>query len=82
MTAVEIVLPSGRFARFRPVLAIDILLALKAQFPEAALISRVVTLDGESLSYEQVLNMEAEEFMPVMVKINEILSKIKFKGVT
>ena len=82
MTAVEIVLPSGRFARFRPVLAIDILLGLKAQFPEAALISRVVTLDGKSLSYEQVLDMEAEEFMPVMVKINEILSKIKFKGVT
>ena len=82
MTVVEIVLPSGRFARFRPVLAIDILLGLKAQFPEAALISRVVTLDEESLSYEQVLSMEAEEFMPVMVKINEILSKIKFKGVT
>ena len=82
MTAVEIVLPSGRFARFRPVLAIDILLAFKAQFSEAAVISRVVTFDGESLSYEQVLNMEAEEFMPVMVKINEILSKIKFKGVT
>ena len=50
MTAVEIVLPSGRFARFRPVLAIDILLGFKAQFPEAAVISRVVTLDGESLS--------------------------------
>ena len=82
MTAVEIVLPSGRFARFRPVLAIDILLGFKAQFPEAAVISRVVTLDGESLSYEQVLSMEAEEFMPVMVKTNEILSKIKFKGVT
>jgi len=42
----------------------------------------VVTFDGESLSYEQVLGMEAEEFMPVMVKISEILSKIKFKGVT
>ena len=82
MTAVEIVLPSGRFARFRPVLAIDMLLGIKARFPEAAVISRVVTFDGESLSYEQVLNMEAEEFMPVMVKINEILSKIKFKGVT
>ena len=75
-------LPSGRFARFRPVLAIDMLLAFKAQFPEATLISRVVKLDGESLSYEQVLDMEAEELMPVMVKINEILSKIKFKGVT
>lgn len=63
-------------------LAVDILLAFKTQFSEAALISRVVTFDGESLSYEQVLSMEAEEFMPVMVKINEILSKIKFKGVT
>ena len=82
MTTVEIVLPSGRFARFRPVLAIDILLGFKAQFPEAAVISRVVTFDGESLSYEQVLNMEAEEFMPVAIKISEILSKIKFKGVT
>lgn len=78
----EIVLPSGRFARFRPVLAVDILFAFKTQFPEAALISRVVTFDSESLSYEQVLSMEAEEFMPVTVKINEILSKIKFKGVT
>ena len=75
-------LPSGRFARFRPVLAVDMLLAFKARFPDAALISRVVTFDGESMSYEQVLSMEAEEFMPVMVKINEILSKIKFKGVT
>ena len=82
MTAVEIVLPSGRFARFRTVLAIDVLLSFKAQFSEAALISRVVTFDGESLSYEQVLSMEAEEFLPVLVKINEILSKIKFKGVT
>ena len=82
MTTAEIVLPSGRFARFRPVLAIDILLAFKAQFLEAAVISRVVTFDGESLSYEQVLNMEAEEFMPVMVKIIEILGKVKFKGVT
>ena len=82
MTTAEIVLPSGRFARFRPVLAIDMLLAFKAQFPEAAVISRVVTFDGESLSYEQVLSIEAEEFMPVMVKISEILSKVKFKGVT
>ena len=82
MTTAEIVLPSGRFARFRPVLAVDILLAFKAQFPEAALISRVVTFDSESLGYGQVLCMEADEFMPVMVKINEILSKIKFKGVT
>ena len=82
MTTAEIVLPSGRFARFRPVLAIDILLAFKTQFPEAVLISRVVTFDSESLDYEQVLSMEADEFMPVMVKIDEILSKIKFKGVT
>ena len=63
-------------------LAIDILLAFKTQFPEAVLISRVVTFDSESLDYEQVLSMEADEFMPVMVKIDDILSKIKFKGVT
>lgn len=81
MSEVEIVLPSGRFARFRPVLAVDILLAARAQFTEAAIISRVVTVDGESLSYEDVLTMEAEDFMPILSKINESLSKIKFKGV-
>lgn len=76
----EIVLPSGKFARFRPIVALDILMAIGSEHIHALLISRVVTIDDESLTYEEVLQMPAEEFVPLLGRMNEMMSKVKLKG--
>lgn len=65
--SVEVVLPNGVFARIRPPLVRDVSLA--SQFPPeqfmAALIACTVTLDGERLTIEQVLDMEYGNLLPV-----------------
>ena len=76
----EIVLPSGKFARFRPIIALDILMAVGVEHIHALLISRIVTIDDESLTYEEVLQMPAEEFVPLLGRMNEMMSKVKLKG--
>lgn len=69
----EIILPSGRFARVRPMLAIDLLLAGKAEFLEAALVARMVTIDDEPISYQDALVMDIEEFMPILAELSKRL---------
>lgn len=77
----EIVLPSGRFARMRPVLALDILLAFKMDFPQVGVMVRTVTVDGEHLSYSQYLEMDASEFMPILGMVAEATKDLSLKGV-
>ena len=69
----EIILPSGRFARVRPMLAIDLLLGMKAEFLEAALVARMVTIDDEPISYQDALVMDIEEFIPIIAELSKRL---------
>lgn len=77
----ELVLPSGKFARMRAILAIDILISFKAEFPEAALISRVITLDDSPIPYAEVLTMEGQEFSPLLGMVGEVIKSFKLKGI-
>ena len=78
----EIVLPSGKFARLRPLTALDFLLSQKLPHPEAVLVSLAVTFDDASLTYAEVLELPLEEFMPVMGMLGKVLTKINLKGVS
>jgi len=78
----EVVLPSGRFAKIRPILWGDMVAAYDTNtyVMVTKLAARLVSIDEHVVSMEELLNMEAEEFMP----INEMLCKsmssaLKFK---
>lgn len=73
----EIVLPSGRFATIGRIRAVDLLVSLRADFPEAALVASVVTIDEKPLTYVEILNMDAEEFVPIMSELTPMLKRIK-----
>ena len=77
----EVVLPSGKFASMRPVLALDILLSLTKDFPNVGLMERTVTIDGERLTYEQYLAMDAVEFMPILGMVAEATKGLSLKGI-
>ena len=77
----EIVLPSGKFASMRPVLALDILLSFTKDFPNVGLMERTVTIDGERLTYEQYLAMDAVEFMPILGMVAEATKGLSLKGI-
>lgn len=77
----EIVLPSGRFAAISRIRAVDLLVSLRADFPEAALVASVVTIDEKPLTYVEALNMDAEEFAPLMSELSPMLKRIKFGSV-
>ena len=73
----EIILPSGRFARVRPMLAIDLLLGMKAEFLEASLVATMVTIDDEPISYRDALVMEIEEFIPIIAELSKHLPQTR-----
>lgn len=67
MTAnVEIVLPSGKFARIRPILTIDFLMATKAEHMMAALVALTTLIDDEYLTYGELMQMPIEDSAPLM----------------
>lgn len=77
----EIVLPSGRFATIGRIRTIDLLVALRADFPEAALVASVVVIDDKPPTYAEVLDMDAEEFAPILAELTPMLKRIKFRSV-
>lgn len=81
----EIVLPSGRFAAFRPLTWRDRLFTWGLASVEErilALACRAVTIDGEPLTMEQALDMELEEAEPIIQAIcQNVLAGIKSQGV-
>ena len=54
-------------------LAIDLLLGMKAEFLEASLVARMVTIDDEPISYQDALVMDIEEFMPILAELSKRL---------
>ncbi len=67
---IEIVLPSGKFARVRPILTIDFLLAASAEHMIAALVASNTLIDDEYVTYQEVLEMPLEDAMPLLDLIN------------
>lgn len=54
-------------------LAIDLLLGMKAEFLEASLVASMVTIDDEPISYQDALVMDIEEFMPILAELSKRL---------
>ena len=71
---IEIVLPSGKFARIRPILTVDFLLAANAEHMIAALVASNTLIDDEYVTYQEVLEMPLEDAMPLLDLINSKLS--------
>ena len=67
---IEIVLPSSKFARIRPILTIDFLLAASAEHMIAALVASNTLIDDEYVTYQEVLEMPLEDAMPLLDLIN------------
>ncbi len=79
----EIVLPSGRYARMRPLMWLDMV----QSYDEnpfawmAKLAVRVIEIDGVCMSAEHVLEMDMMEAMPVLNMLSEALKEVyKFRG--
>lgn len=78
----EFILPTGRFCKIRRICALDHLKSARYEHMIAALISLVVTIDDAALTYEEVLNLPSEEFVPILNKFGEIDTAISsFYGI-
>lgn len=74
----EMVLPvSGRFARIRKPTVGDFLLTLGHENPALALAARVITIDDERITAEQLGQMDIDEAAPMLARIGKILDAIK-----
>lgn len=73
----EIVLPSGRFAAFRPITWGDVIASYSDSSPRmmATLASLICQIDGAPLTVELVIEMEISEFVPIVNIITEMMPK-------
>ena len=66
--ATELVLPSGRFASFRRLRVVD-MMGMPQDLSSLAftlcLIARAVQIDGESVSVEELMAMDLQDFFPI-----------------
>ena len=78
MSAVELVLPSGRFATIRHATVVDLIAAWDDNpvAMQAKLAAQLTTIDGEKLTASQWLTMDLDEFMPVLVYVGEHLKAV------
>lgn len=84
MEAKEIVLPSGRFASFRPITWGDLIASHSENGHKmiATMAALVCQIDGSPLTVEQVAEMTLGEFMPIVNIIGEMMPKdMASKGV-
>ena len=77
----ETVLPSGAFASIRKPTVLDYFMTMSAEYWQVAMIARIVTIDGKKLSYAEWLEMDLEEFGPVLGLLVLVMAKFTFKGV-
>ena len=77
----ETVLPSGAFASIRKPTVLDYFMTMSAEYWQVAMIARIVTIDGKKLSYAEWLEMDLEEFGPVLGLLVLVMEKFTFKGV-
>ncbi|HYF16318.1 MAG TPA: hypothetical protein VEA40_00515 [Ramlibacter sp.] len=76
-TEKEIVLPSGRFAGFRPLTFRDFREAAKAPSEDfvPTLATRSVTIDGKTPSIEELLDMDLGDWMAVSHVLNQAFER-------
>lgn len=80
----EVVLPSGRFATLRPITWWDKAICANASSDMLVLgiATRVVTIDGEPLTFQQAQEMEIAEANPLISLIcEELIAGIRSKGI-
>lgn len=78
----EVVLPSGRFASIKAMTWGDVVVCYdqNAMAMSAKLASRMVSIDGQPVTLDQVMEMEACEYFPINEIIcKEIVEAMKFK---
>lgn len=70
----EIVLPSGRFARIRPIKWEDFVLSYDTDLYKmiTKLTTRCVTIDGTGLTYQQVLDLDLDEMLPINTLLGDM----------
>ena len=71
------VLPSGRFACVRGMLAVDWYIACKSPEPSLTFIERLVTVDDQPLTMEEVLAMPIADHFVLLNLINAQIIKAK-----
>ena len=81
LNVAETVLPSGAFASIRKPTVLDYFITMPAEYWQVAMIARIVTIDGKKLSYAEWLEMDLEEFGPVLGLFVLVMAKFTFKGV-
>ena len=81
LNVAETVLPSGAFASIRKPTVLDYFISAPAEYWQVAMIACIVTIDGKSLSYADWLEMDLEEFGPVLGLFMPVMAKFTFKGV-
>lgn len=72
----EVVLPDGRFAKFRTILVQDMAVAFSGNaglFAMAVLASRVAALDDQPVTVAQILAMHYQTAAPIFHLINKQL---------
>jgi len=71
----EVVLPSGRFAAFRKLRFGDFVISHddNPHAMLAKLAEQTVTLDGEPISFEQIMEMDAGEFFPISKVLSDFM---------
>lgn len=80
----EIVLPSGRFASIRPITWWDKVICSNPSTDVlvTGIACRVVTIDGEPLTFAQAQEMHVAEANPIISSIcEELIAGIKSKGI-
>lgn len=77
---IECVLPNGQFARIREATMLDLL----STSTPIGLAARLITLDGESVSEENLGSMDLHCSMIILNHINDTMKKfdIKSRGVS
>lgn len=76
----ECVLPSGRFARMRSIKLMDVLATdFGSNIPK--LLSRIVTIDGETLPASEFEQMDLEEVAPLFTEMGARMARVNLKGV-
>ena len=81
LNVAETVLPSGASASIRKPTVLDYFITMPAEYWQVAMIARIVTIDGKKLSYAEWLEMDLEEFGPVLGLFVLVMAKFTFKGV-
>lgn len=72
----EIVLPNGSFARVRPIVFGDMMVAQAAgKFALVALVAQICTIDGKAHPMDEWLTMDWETIAPIIAEVGRRLEQ-------